>query len=56
MIKFFKSEDNNILIEQVFEGDKIEPKFYVPIIPMLVINGSRGLTTGFSQKNFAQKY
>lgn len=48
--KIFKTEDNNILIEQVFEGDKIEPKFYVPIIPMLVINGSRGLTTGFSQK------
>jgi DNA topoisomerase-2 len=48
--KIFKKEDDPILIEQVFEGDVIEPKYYVPIIPLLVINGSIGLTTGFNQK------
>lgn len=48
--KLFKTQDNDILIEQIFEGDKIEPKFFVPILPMLAINGSRGLTTGFSQR------
>lgn len=45
-----KEEDNDILIEQVFEGDVIEPKFYVPIIPLILVNGSIGLTTGFTQK------
>ena len=46
----FRKEDEKILIEQEFEGDIIEPKFYVPIIPLGVVNGSVGLTTGFSQK------
>ena len=46
----FKDEDNINLIQQEFEGDIIEPKYYVPIIPMLLVNGSLGLTTGFSQK------
>jgi DNA topoisomerase-2 len=46
----FKEEDNDILIEQVFEGDVIEPKFYVPVIPLILVNGSIGLTTGFTQK------
>lgn len=46
----FKPEDTSILIEQEFEGDIIEPKYFVPIIPMLLVNGSIGLTTGFSQK------
>ena len=48
--KIFRSEDEKILIQQVFEGDVIEPKYYVPVIPLLVVNGSRGITTGFSQK------
>ena len=46
----FKEEDKSLLIPQEFEGDFIEPKFYLPIIPMLLVNGSIGLTTGFSQK------
>lgn len=45
-----KEEDNDVLIEQVFEGDVIEPKFYVPVIPLILANGSIGLTTGFTQK------
>lgn len=46
----FNPDDNELLIKQEFEGDIIEPKYYVPIIPMLLVNGSIGLTTGFSQK------
>ena len=46
----FNEEDNSNLISQIFEGDEIEPKFFIPIIPMLLVNGSLGLTTGFSQK------
>ena len=48
--KIFREEDNKVLIEQIFEGDVIEPKYFVPIIPLIVVNGSRGLTTGFSQR------
>ena len=47
--KIFRSEDEKILIEQEFEGDIIEPKYYVPVIPLLVVNGSKGISTGFSQ-------
>jgi DNA topoisomerase-2 len=46
----FRKEDEPVLIQQIFEGEVIEPKFYVPIIPLLVVNGSIGLTTGFTQK------
>lgn len=48
--KIFKKEDDDILINQIFEGDKIEPRFYVPTIPLLLINGSMGLATGFASK------
>jgi DNA topoisomerase-2 len=46
----FLKDDTVNLIEQFFEGDKIEPKFYVPIIPMLAVNGSEGMSIGFAQK------
>ena len=46
----FNKEDFENLIEQDFEGDIIEPKYFVPIIPLLVINGSVGVSTGFAQK------
>ena len=48
--KIFNPLDEKILIEQIFEGDKIEPKYYVPIVPLLLINGSRGISTGFGQR------
>lgn len=48
--ELFKYEDDSILEEQYFEGYKIEPKFYVPTLPMILINGSEGISTGFSQK------
>ncbi len=46
----FHKEDDKILFNQEFEGEKIEPKFYVPILPILLINGSEGMGTGFAQK------
>jgi DNA topoisomerase-2 len=46
----YKKEDDSILEEQFFEGQKIEYKYYVPIIPMLLVNGSEGVSTGFAQK------
>jgi len=46
----FVNYDNNILIEQEFEGVKIEPRYFVPIIPILLCNGSEGISSGFAQK------
>ena len=46
----FLKDDSVNLVEQFFEGDKIEPKFYVPVIPLLLVNGSEGMSIGFAQK------
>lgn len=48
--KIFKKEDDPILKHQYFEGSKIEPMFYVPSIPILLVNGSEGVSSGFAQK------
>lgn len=48
--KIFRPEMNPILIGQIFEGSKIEPRYYVPSIPLLLVNGSEGVATGFAQK------
>jgi DNA topoisomerase-2 len=48
--QLFHKEDNPILVEQYFEGDKIEPRFYLPSLPLLLVNGSEGMATGFAQK------
>jgi DNA topoisomerase-2 len=44
----FRQEDNGILKYNVEEGKEIEPELYYPIIPMVLINGSCGIGTGFS--------
>lgn len=46
----FNKEDNDILIGQTFEGAKIEPRFYLPTLPLILINGSEGISSGFAQK------
>ena len=46
----FNKEDNEILLHQTFEGSKIEPRFFVPELPLLLINGSEGVSSGFAQK------
>ncbi|KAG9050359.1 DNA topoisomerase 2 [Tulasnella sp. UAMH 9824] len=30
------------------DGDSIEPEWYVPVIPMILVNGSEGIGTGYS--------
>lgn len=50
LFKLFNKEDIPILEKQYFEGMQIEPKFYVPSLPILLINGSEGVSSGFAQK------
>ncbi len=46
----FNREDDDILEHQTFEGHKIEPKFMLPKLPMLLINGAEGISSGFATK------
>lgn len=45
-----RPEDDAVIGNQEFEGVSIEPKFFVPIIPMLLVNGSEGISVGYAQK------
>ena len=40
--------DDNILNYLSDDGQSVEPIYYVPIIPMVLINGAKGIGTGFS--------
>lgn len=44
----FRDEDRNILTYKMDENFPIEPDFFVPIIPMILVNGSVGIGTGWS--------
>jgi len=44
----YPTVDDNILNYLNDDGQSVEPIYYVPIIPMVLINGSKGIGTGFS--------
>jgi DNA topoisomerase-2 len=44
----FPSSDDNVLTYLNDDGLLVEPIFYAPIIPMVLVNGSKGIGTGFS--------
>ena len=44
----FPATDDNILKYLDDDGLPVEPLFYAPIIPMVLVNGSKGIGTGFS--------
>jgi DNA topoisomerase-2 len=44
----YPSYDDDILNYLDDDGTIVEPQFYVPILPMILINGSSGIGTGFS--------
>jgi DNA topoisomerase-2 len=48
--KVYKKDDDIILTHKLSDGDKIEPNFYLPILPMILINGGSGIGTGFAYK------
>lgn len=41
-------KDFELLENQVEEGNVIEPKFFLPIIPTVLLNGSSGIAVGFA--------
>ena len=45
----FPKEDDVLLDRVIDDGDYVEPEYYVPIIPMILVNGcSAGIGTGWS--------
>lgn len=49
-LDIFNPIDNNILKYIDEEGQQIEPEYFLPIIPMILVNGCEGIGTGFSTK------
>lgn len=46
--QLFKKEDDIILEHNMVDGEKIEPKLYLPILPLVLLNGATGIGTGHS--------
>jgi DNA topoisomerase-2 len=46
--KIYRQEDDEILNYLYEDEDQIEPNYYLPIIPMILVNGSDGIGTGWS--------
>ena len=44
----FHPDDDALLTYLDDDGVSIEPKYYLPIIPMLLVNGAQGIGTGWS--------
>ena len=45
-------KDRPLCKGQEFEGNLIEPAYYVPVFPTLFLNGSDGISTGYKQTIF----
>ncbi|VDM34669.1 unnamed protein product [Hydatigera taeniaeformis] len=48
--KIFHENDDAILNYLFEDNQKIEPAWYMPVIPMVLINGAEGIGTGWSTK------
>jgi len=46
--KIFDPADNFVLKYAMDDGQQVEPEFYAPVVPMILVNGAEGIGTGFS--------
>lgn len=44
----FHGADDPLLTYQKDDGMQVEPEWYMPVVPMLLVNGSEGIGTGKS--------
>jgi len=51
--EIYKKEDEPILNYLDDDGTLVEPDHYVPIIPMILVNGGKGIGTGFSYEGLS---
>ena len=48
--KVFHAADDDLLDQLEDDGQMIEPQFYAPVLPMVLVNGSDGIGTGWSSQ------
>jgi len=48
--KVFHPDDDPVLTHLTDDGMPVEPEYYVPVIPMVLVNGAAGIGTGWSTK------
>ena len=41
-------QDFDLLENKIEEGEKIEPAFFLPIVPTVILNGTSGIAVGFA--------
>ena len=46
----FNPNDEPLLKHLTDDNQRIEPEWYMPIIPMVLVNGAEGIGTGWSTK------
>lgn len=46
--KLFDKRDEPLLKNLEDDGQKVEPEYYIPILPMILVNGASGIGTGWS--------
>ena len=46
--KLFNPLDENVYEYNYDDTLRVEPKYYVPLLPMILVNGSKGIGTGYS--------
>ena len=54
----FNEADDAVLNYQLDDNQKIEPEWYIPILPMVLVNGADGIGTGWMTKipNYNPRY
>ncbi len=53
--KIFSKNDDVLLNYLDSDGQQIEPEYYVPSVPMILVNGTTGIGTGFSTQVLPHK-
>lgn len=46
--KIFRKEDEGILTYHHLKDERLEPKFFLPVIPMFLVNGLQGIGSGYA--------
>jgi DNA topoisomerase II len=49
----FNPDDIPILNYLNDDGTQVEPEYYLPVIPMIIVNGGKGIGTGFSYEGLS---
>jgi len=46
----FMEEDEPLLVQSVEDSEKVEYQMYMPVVPMILVNGAEGIASGYSTR------